>query len=287
MATKPAQGSGTGAAPATTQTATNSAGGPGAEDPTTQKAESPNPYSMSIVERKAKREDTVGKFPVASIFVGFAIGGPIMLVGLPLGALWIVHLSGCCMTNSIEQLISFWGSVLGGMLALFGIMITAVFVISAFRIDKSARAEAAAEAADAAGKFFHEYRLEVIALIDKCVEKVKYRKKKAIETIDAAKVNTEAARDTAIGRIGAAKTVAESVSKDAVAAIAAARNNVDRTGGQATAAIGQAADDVDGRKAAAIERIDAEVAEVVHAAAEAKARIAAQPDDSPPSDSRG
>ena len=101
MATNSAQGSGTGAAPATTQTATNSAGGPGAEDPTTQKAESPNPYSLPIVERKAERKDT-GKFPVAPIFVGFAIGGPIMLVGLPLGALLIVHHSGCCMATVMQ-----------------------------------------------------------------------------------------------------------------------------------------------------------------------------------------
>ena len=267
MATNSAQGSGTGAAPATTQTATNSAGGPGAEDPTTQKAESPNPYSLSIVERKAERKDTVGKFPVASIFIGFAIGGPIMLVGLPLGALLVVHHSGCCMTNSIEQLISFWGSVLGGMLALFGMMITAVFVISAFRIDKSARAEAAAEAADAAGKFFHEYRREVIVLIDKYVEEVKRTKeqavdyicaakaaaeeakKGAIKTIDAAVTGTESARDVAVGRIDDARTAAESASKKAVIEIVA------------------------------------EVAEVEHVAAEARARIGSQT-DSPPSDSR-
>lgn len=281
--------------------------GTGAASPTSDKEVlPPNAFSLRRLKRmaKSKRQGALGKLPVAPIFFAFAIGAPIMLVGLPLGALWIVQQSGCCPNQSIEHLISFWGSVLGGMLALFGTLIAAVFVITAFRIDKSARAEAAAEAADSLGKFVVEYKRELLVLIEKWLRKVKSKKAKAkarmeaastavesakaaaISRIDSARNAAEAAKDTAIERIDSARAAAESASEDAVAEIGEVRDNVARSGEQATTAMDQATVDVDRRRGAAIERIEAEVAEVVRAVAEARARIQAQPDDSPPSDTR-
>ena len=301
MSNDPAQGSGTEGTKADSQ-ATNSAqetcaccaspttscaqgSGTCAACRTTQKP--PNPYSMSILKRMAKRRRKPdGKFPVASIFLGFAIGAPIMLVGLPLGALLIVQTSGCCTNESTEQLISFWGSVLGGMLALFGVMITAVFVITTFRIDKNARAEAAIEAADAAGKFLLDYKRELMDEIDQDMREVKCKKKQAIKCMTAAKCAVKGEKKEATKCINAAKTDTESASEKAVAAIEKVRENVAGEGAEATKAIDQATDDVGGRRAAAIEEIDAEVAGVERAAAEAKARIQAQPDDSPSGDSQ-
>ena len=223
-----------------------------------------NPYSFWLLKKKTKdkRKGRLGMFPVASIFVCFAIGAPIMLVGLPLGALWIVHESGCCTGGSVANVLTFWGSVLAGMLTLFGMLVTAVFVISAFRIDKSAKAEAGVAAAEYAGNFFVEYKAAILREIDKRMEQ-------ATEYFVVAKTKTQTAKKDAIVAIHTAKAVAESASKTAV-----------RT-------IGKAVGDVDERKTAAIKRIDEHVAEVERAAAEAKARIQAQPDDSPPGDSRG
>ena len=268
MTANAAQGSGTGATGAT-------------PSPTQTLTSRPNSFSLWLLKcmAKSKREETLGKFSPAFLFVGFAIAAPITLVGLPLGALWVAHEFGCCTTNSIEQLISFWGSVLGGMLALFGMLITAVFVISAFRIDKSAKAEAGVAAAEYAGKFFVEYKCEVMRKIDEEMDK-------ATKSIDAASTDTQTAKDAAIVDINAAKSAAESTSRDAISAIVEVRENVAGKGKEATEAIDQAARDFDGRKVAAIEQIDAQVAEVERAAAEAKARIQAQPDDSPPGDSR-
>lgn len=250
-----------------------------ADPPATKKRALPvKRDSLQILDRMAVRK-AAGKFPVLSIFAGFAIAAPIMLVGLPLGALYIVHTSECCTNESVEQLISFWGSVLTGMLALFGVMVTAVFVITSFRIDKSARDEAAVEAADAAGNFFVKYKKALIERIDEWLCEVKSKKAEA-------KAEIAAAKDAAIEDIDAAKSAAEAAGETAIAEIAEVRDNVVRNGDQAATAIGQAINDVNGRKAAAIERIDAEVADVERAAVEAKARIAAQPDDSPPTDSR-
>ena len=254
---------------------------------------------------KPWRKEALGEFPFKLIFVAFAIAAPITLVGLPLGALAIVHLSGCCTSQPPDSFLTFWGGLFAGMLALFGMLIAAVFVISAFRIDKSAKAEARMAAEEAISNFILQHKRDLLNQVDKwakAVETLKNNtvasisaagdaaesaKKTAIGRIDAARGAAESAMDAAIGRIDAATTAAESASESAVVEIAEVRENVVRNGEQTTAAMEQAAGDVDARKTAAIDEIGTEVAEVERVAAEAKARIEAQrPDESPPSDSQ-
>ena len=172
------------------------------------------------------------------------------------------------------------------MLALFGTLIAAVFVISAFRIDKSAKAEARMAAEDAVGDFILEHRHELLKKVVDWANAVESKKDKTIKSIDDAETVVKSRKDDAIGSIDVARAGAESASETAVTDIAGVRDNVVRSGEQATATIEKAAGDVDGRAAAAIDGINAEVAEVERVAAEAKASSQARPDDSPPSDSR-
>ena len=70
------------------------------------------------------------------------IGAVLLLVVLPIGAVWIVNNSGCCPTSGTENLITFWASMTAGFLALFGMLITGVFVLTAFRVNAQAETEA-------------------------------------------------------------------------------------------------------------------------------------------------
>lgn len=262
MATNSPQDSGIGAAPAADQDAAK-------------------PYSLWLIKRliKSKRKKTLGEFPVAPVFYAFAIGAPIMLVGLPLGALTIVHLSGCCTNQSIGDLISFWGSVFGGMLALFGTLITAVFVISAFRIDKSAKAEAAAAAAESVGEFIVKNETQLLRRIDEWLGSVESRAADIVAKM-------ETARSKAVERIDAEMATVEDASREAVARMSEVRDNVAQRGRQTADVMDEAASDVADAKAAAVDRIGMEVAEVERVAEEAKAKIDAQ-SEPPTSGSQG
>lgn len=254
---------------------------PAAADPGASTKPS-NPYSLWLLERliNSTRGKTLRDFPVAAVFLAFAIGAPITLVGLPLGAMKIVHHYGCCTNQSIADLISFWGSAFGGMLALFGILITAVFVISAFRIDKSARAEAVAAAAESVAEFIVKQRAQLLELIDQWLGVVKTKRDEAIAAMDAEIETVVSVGNQAVRRI-------EAASKEAVAQMAQVRDDVAGSGQQTKETMDQAASDVADQKTTAIERIGAELAEVERVAAEARDRIERQqPDQPPPSDSQ-
>lgn len=70
------------------------------------------------------------------------IGAIVLLMALPLGAVWIVSNAGCCVFDAMENVATFWGSLTAGFLALFGMLIAGVYVITTFRTDAMARAEA-------------------------------------------------------------------------------------------------------------------------------------------------
>lgn len=259
-----------------------------------------DPYSLRRLDNvtKPKPEETTGTFPTVPIIFAFAIAAPVTLVGLPLAALTIVTSSGCCTNQSLADFLTFWGSLFTGMLALFGSLIAAVFVISAFRIDKSAKAEARAAASKSVGKFILDYRTELLTVIDKWAGDVAMHKNQAIETINAAsaeaveRINAargaaESASERAVTRIDAARTAAESASEEAVTRIEGERDEVVERGRLTAQAMDQSASDVADQGATAIERIGEEVAEVERVAAEARDRIEGQqPDQPPPSDSQ-
>lgn len=218
---------------------------------------------------KPWRKEALGEFPFKLIFVVFGVAAPIMLVGLPVAALAIVHLSDCCTNQSMASFLTFWGGLFGGMLALFGTLIAAVFVISAFRIDKSAKAEARMAAEDAISDFILDHRRELLEKVDAWAHEVESRKNRTLKSIDTA------------------KAAAESASKEAVAEVERVSREVVQKGRQMTEDVDQATRDLADEKAVAIERIEAEVGEVERAAAEAKAKFQTErPDESPPSDSQ-
>ena len=173
------------------------------------------------------------------------------LVGLPLGALAIVHLTGCCSNESLTSFFTFWGSVLAGMLALFGMLIAAVFVITALRIDKSAEAEARSAAEEAVGEFILKYQEELVKQIDQRMTNVNSHRRDTIAYMDDAK-------------------------KDAESAIKRTLAEVDQKAIETRGAMDQAAQDVAAERAAAVERIDSEVAGIERSAEEAKAAIEAE-----------
>lgn len=291
MTTDPAHGTDAGAAEGTASpdAPRNSSAKGGSRDAEKQKKQSP--YSLRLLDELFKSgsdEDMKnGKFPFLPVFICFAIIAPIMLVGLPLGALLIVHNSECCTNESVASFFTFWGSVLGGMLALFGILIAAVFVITALRIDKSAKVEAQTAATKAVGLFMLKYKREFLKQTERWLRKL------------------EKVKDDAVASIETAKEAAESKSKTAIAKIEDAQGNVDRKAQQTTNAMDQAVRDVENEKTAAVERIGAEVAEfersvgqtveeagaridaavadVEQAAAEARARIEGQQGGDPSS----
>ena len=109
------------------------------------------------------------------------------LVALPLGALWISSNSFCCFDNdSLQNQLTFWAAMLGGFIALFGIVISGLFVVFAFRIDYGAKLEASRHAVQAAIEFI-EYDPE--KLLEKFTKKTKdflssvRKKKKKIKKI--------------------------------------------------------------------------------------------------------
>ena len=76
------------------------------------------------------------------------------LVALPLGSLWISSNSICCFdNNALSDQLTFWAAMLGGFIALFGIVISGLFVVFAFRIDYGATLEASRHAVKAAIEF--------------------------------------------------------------------------------------------------------------------------------------
>lgn len=246
-------------------------------------------YSLRLRDRALNRdrEGDLGKFPLFAVALSIAIAAPIMLVGLPLATFWIVQQSGCCVIASGESADNFWGSLLTGMVALFGTLITAVFVISAFRIDNNAKAEARIAAGSSVGEFLDRYRAELFQEIDRWAGQVVSKKNNAVRRMDASIADVESKKDDAVTRIDAATDAAESASNTTLANIEEARQNVVQRGEEAVETINAETSNVTNARTTAVERIEAEVAEVGRVAAEARARIEAEgPDQSTPTDSQ-
>lgn len=74
------------------------------------------------------------------------ISAVVLLVCLPVCALLIVNSSGCCLANGPEKIITFWASMIAGFLALFGMLVTGVFVITSLRVEATAQVQARSEA---------------------------------------------------------------------------------------------------------------------------------------------
>ena len=201
------------------------------------------------------------------------IAAVVLLTALPLGAVWIVSNSGCCVFDGMENVATFWGSLTAGFLALFGFLIAGVYVITAFRTDVTARAEAR----DAVATYIERTKADFYKDLDEfqCavrrgIARVKRKTndsinkiqadRKAVATaakdagnsIDSKLKDVERKRVDAVRKINTARDEVETAAK---AARAAAEAATEAAGDAAQAAV-EARDAVETAAEAAIERIN-------------------------------
>ena len=204
------------------------------------------------------------------------IAAIVLLVGLPLGTVWIMNSADCCLTDNHESAVSFWASMIGGFLALFGMIITAAFIITAFRVDATAQAKAQVVAQKAVWNYLKNEQAELVKDL-KCVkalvEEVKKCGKSAQEAMVAAQnATTDAARE-AQEAIARALEDVETQQKEASSAIVAARDATTNAASQAQEGIAGAVEDVETQQREASSAIVAARDATTDAASQAQAAI--------------
>lgn len=178
------------------------------------------------------------------------IGAIVLLMGLPLAAVWIVSNSSCCISDGMVNVTTFWASLTAGFLALFGLVITGVFVITSFRTDATARAEASNAVATYIQlnkeTFFEELRKFQKELADgteqvkTCAKEVKEKTKVASEQIERDRKTVEDLANDAKQSIGKALNGVEEQRVEAMGEIEAARRAVEEAAATARDRIDQA-----------------------------------------------
>ncbi len=191
------------------------------------------------------------------------ISAVILLVCLPVCALLIVNSTGCCLANGPEKMITFWASMIAGFLALFGMLVTGVFVITSLRVEATARAQAQSEARTTASEVSR-------ATARQAVEKfIRRRKGEMFEDLerasdDAAQVAAQAeelAREAekSKGELEELKGEITTLQNETInvrTVIDGAHQDVERRRGEAIAAIDSAQQGVETAARAARDRID-------------------------------
>lgn len=167
----------------------------GAQDGQAANASNQNTSSNTDSENKGGGAQ---KIPWHVVVPSVVVGAVLLLVGLPIGAVWIVNNTGCCHAGGPDGMITFWAAMIAGFLTLFGMVVTGVFVLTAFKTEANARAEAKDEA---------EKLVQTVA--DKAADTVKQAVTKA-ESV--AQVQAQAAAETA------ARDAAKSVAHEATQA---------------------------------------------------------------------
>ena len=163
------------------------------------------------------------------LFVG-AVVACITLVGFPLLALKITQGADCCFNDSLSNLMTFWGAVLAGFLALFGILISGLYIFTALRIDRGAKSEArneAREVAEEAAKkwsqeeaksFFERYRKDELRKLDDAVSEVESKASLSSQTMNRQVKHVEDFSNATQTHIEQASASVDSASQSAKAA---------------------------------------------------------------------
>lgn len=204
--------------------------------------------------------------PWAIVVPVVLVGAVVLLVGLPLGAVLIVSSSGCCLVSGPEYLITFWASMIAGFLALFGLVVTGVSIITAFRTDSTARAEAQHVADKAARTYLKRYKENLFEEMAAARDCVKAKGSAVIAEI-------RAQEDAASGAIAGARDKTTAEATKAQTAIGAARDKTTDAATEAQTAIRGASQQVERRRGEAIGAIDSAQRGVETAAREARDRI--------------
>ena len=180
-----------------------------------------------------------------------AVMAVVLLFGLPLGAVWVVSNSGCCMASGPEYVITFWASMIAGFLALFGMVLTAVFIITALRTEQTARVQARRAADKAARTYVKRHKEGVLkemdvardcvtACSDSIIGQIQKRHTEARKKIDEAENETTKAAREAGDAIVAVRNQTTNAADEAQAAISAAGQAVERLRGDTMPAIDRA-----------------------------------------------
>ena len=186
------------------------------------------------------------------------IAAVVLLVGLPLGTVMIMNSSDCCLTNSPDNAITFWASMIAGFLALFGMIITAVFIITAFRVDATAQAKAQVIAQNAVWKYLQNEQAELaknLECVKALVKKVKKCGENAQKAFADAQKDVETRRTEANSAILAAQHETTNAASQAQEAIANALNETTSAANEAQEAIGRAEQEVQRLRDDAIQAI--------------------------------
>ena len=166
------------------------------------------------------------------------ISAVVLLVGLPVGAVMIINNTSCCLAIGPEKLITFWASMIAGFLALFGMVVTGVFVITAFRVDATARAKAQLAARDEVWNYVRNYDEKLANELAALLPIVEERAEQAKRTIDNAKKEVEAQQGDASTAIAGARSETTSAADGARRAISVARDEATDAARRAREAIG-------------------------------------------------
>ena len=196
-----------------------------------------------------------------------AAAAVVLLVGLPLGAVWIMNNSNCCLADGPENMLTFWASMIAGFLALFGMVVTAVFIITAFRIDATARDKAQVAAQEEVWKYIEHYEEKLV----KDLMDLKTFAKKMLAKVT--KIGCNATRDIKAQREKARREIA--ATRDAaIKAIVAAANKTTSVANQAQEGIAQALKDVETQQEEASSTIVAARDATTKSASQAQEKIA-------------
>ena len=190
------------------------------------------------------------------------ISAAVLLVCLPICALLIVNSTGCCL-NGPENVVTFWASMMAGFLALFGMLITGVFVITSLRVEATARAQAQTAARDEVWTYIKNYRKKLAddlsaleSLVGNLKEEVKERGEKAMQALAEAQEDVETRQEEAGRAIEAARNETTTAASQAQEAVAEALDETTNAATGAQEAIGKAVQEVQSHREGAIRAID-------------------------------
>lgn len=171
-------------------------------------------------EKSSKKQEAQDRreIPWISVAVVVLISSVVLLVGLPLGAVWLVNNPGCCLVNGPENVVTFWASMSAGFLALFGMLVTAVFIITAFRVDATARDKAQIAAQEEFRNYIKHNKCKLhrdLCELEALAKKTKQGAKEACESIAEARRKITERREEASNAISAEQETTEGEAKEA------------------------------------------------------------------------
>lgn len=215
------------------------------------------------------------------------ISAVVLLVFLPVCALLIVNSTGCCLADGTEKIITFWASMVAGFLALFGMLVTGVFVITSLRVEATARVEAQLAARKEMWTYLKQYHekfyddlnelkelaQEAEQTIAEAQEMVEARQREASAAIIHAQSETTHAADEAQGVIAGVRDQTTEVARQAQEAIGGALGRTTDAAAEAQRTIGEVREQTIGTANDAQEAIDNAQQEVQAAAQAARDRI--------------